>query len=73
MTILNEGKDPKRSHLLALASKFDIDSTKANAIIDEVINSANDWAKVAKDAGVTKTSLEQIAASFPFGTKKRGN
>jgi serine/threonine-protein kinase HipA len=58
--ILGEGKNPTKNHLLALAKKHEIHSKTAKNIIDEVQEAVCSWKTIAKNAGVTPSSLAMI-------------
>jgi serine/threonine-protein kinase HipA len=58
-TIMGEGKNPDRTHLLKLAEKFSIKNPAA--IIDQTRAAITDWPKYADIAVVSKTSKKSIA------------
>ena len=58
-TILNEGRAPNKSHLLALGEKFAIKARKE--IIDEVQTTVSNWNEFAKAADVSEASRKMIA------------
>ena len=69
MTILGEGKNPGREHMLQLAAKAGISKREAGAIIDEVRSATRLWKKFADRAGLSSAVTRQIEASFPDLTK----
>lgn len=58
MMVVGEGKNPKVTHLLALANKFSLKNAKA--IIAQVSTSVAQWKKHASAAGVSRGSIEKI-------------
>lgn len=60
-TIMGEGKDPGKEHLIKLAEKFSIPVRRANQIIDGVVEAIHQWPAFAEDAGVSKSSKKIIA------------
>ncbi len=69
MTILGEGKNPGREHMLQLARKAGISKREAGSIIDEVLAAVRRWKKFADRAHLSSASARQIEASFPDLTK----
>ncbi|WP_262712443.1 MULTISPECIES: type II toxin-antitoxin system HipA family toxin [unclassified Polaribacter] len=57
-TVNGEGENPTQKHLLELAALFDLKNAKL--ILEEVKNAVNNWQHFAKQAGVSKTSLDLI-------------
>ncbi|MEY4963329.1 MAG: hypothetical protein RLZZ323_648 [Bacteroidota bacterium] len=57
-TIAREGANPRRSHLLELAKEFRVKN--ANQIIEQVADAVSQWKWYAKDAEVTKDSMDLI-------------
>ena len=65
MTILGEGKNPGRKHMLQLAAKAGISKREAGIIIDEVLASTLRWKKFADRACISSAVARQVEASFP--------
>ncbi len=63
-TIMGEGKNPKRPHLIKLAAIASINEKKASAIIEEVISSVSLWKHFAKEAHVSTSSTKMIQAAL---------
>lgn len=61
-TYLNEGKHPTTEHLLALAKKHSI--KQGETIIAEVKEAIKSWESFAKEAGVSRKSIEQITTAL---------
>jgi serine/threonine-protein kinase HipA len=59
-TIMGEGREPTFNHLRKLAEKFGITAHRANAIADEVQTAIGEWKAIAKNAGVSKSSIATI-------------
>jgi serine/threonine-protein kinase HipA len=59
-SIMREGKQPGKTELMALASKFGFKPSHINAVIDEVQTSISQWKKFATQAGVTKKMSASI-------------
>lgn len=59
-TIMGEGKNPGREHLLTLAEKFSISKTRAARSIDGVRSAIRKWPVFAEEAGVSKMSKKLI-------------
>jgi serine/threonine-protein kinase HipA len=60
-TIMGEGKNPGKEHLIKLAEKFSIPVRRANQIIDGVVEAIHQWPAFAEEAGVSKSSKKIIA------------
>ena len=60
-SIMGEGKNPGKEHLLKLAEKFSITKTEARRIIENVYSAVNKWPAFAEETGVGKTSKKLIA------------
>jgi len=56
--VAGEGAHPRRSHLIALANEFSIKDP--DAIIDAVQTAIRKWPVIARQCGVSKTSLDRI-------------
>ena len=56
-TIMGEGKSPTNKDLLKLASIGSIEKQQALEIIDEVRFAASKWEEIARDVGVTRSSI----------------
>ena len=69
MTILGEGKNLGREHMLQLARKAGISKREAGSIIDEVLAATHRWKKFADRACLSSAVTRQIQASFPDLTK----
>ena len=65
MTLLGEGKNPGREHILRLAEQAGVTKRQASSIIDEVRSAVDRWKAFAGKAGVSKDASREIAASFP--------
>ena len=63
-TVMGEGKNPRLTHLLALASLGGIEKQKALEIIDETKQALLKWDTIAHNAGVSKSSSELIGHAF---------
>lgn len=59
-TIMGEGKNPGKEHLLKLAEKFGISKTRAARSIDHVHSAIRKWPAFADEAGVGKVSKKLI-------------
>lgn len=59
-TIMGEGKNLSLSHFLKLAEKCGIKKQKALHLIDEVKHVVSDWKNYAKNAGVSRSSLDMV-------------
>ena len=59
---LNEGKNPTVEHLTALAKKHGI--KHATTIITEVQEAVQQWRHFAKEAGVSRKTMEQISTTL---------
>ncbi len=59
-TIMGEGKSPKISHLLKLATASGLKAQKALEIIEEVKEATSKWKIFATEAGVHSSSLNMI-------------
>ena len=57
-TIAREGKYPGKSHLMELVNEFRLKN--GALLIDQVAEAVSAWKSFAKDAGVTKESMELI-------------
>ncbi|MFP9114573.1 type II toxin-antitoxin system HipA family toxin [Flavobacterium sp. RHBU_3] len=57
-TIAGESANPKRKHLMELASEFRMKN--GTSILEQVADAVSQWKTFAKDAGVTKESMELI-------------
>jgi serine/threonine-protein kinase HipA len=57
-TIAREGTQPGKSHLLELANEFRLKN--GTVIIDQVADAVSQWKWYAKDACVTKESMDLI-------------
>ena len=57
-TIAGEGKSPKRKHLMSLANHFGIKDSRI--IFEEVEHAVIQWKNIAKNAGVSKGSIDLI-------------
>lgn len=64
MTIVGEGRNPDRSHMLKLAEQADMAKREADGIIDEVQAAVAHWAGYADKASVTKATAQQVARSL---------
>lgn len=63
-TVMGEGKNPKLTHLLALASLGGIKKQKALEIIDETKQALLKWNAISRNAGVSKSSSDLIGHAF---------
>ena len=61
-TYLNEGKAPSTEHLTALAKKHGI--KQGETIITEVKEAVKNWESFAKEAGVSRKSMEQVVTAL---------
>lgn len=59
--IMGEGKTPSDKHLLALAKQSQIDTGKAQTILEEVKAAVEKWPQFADEAQVSKASKGRIA------------
>lgn len=64
MTIMGEGREPKREHILQLAKQFDIKPSEANSILDEVNAAVEKWPQFADQAGCSKRIIQAIEADI---------
>ncbi len=60
MTVLGEGREPKRSHCLTLAAQFGIKQSVALSIIEQVNEATQQWAQFAQQAGCSKKVTHQV-------------
>ena len=60
-TVNGEGKAPDRDHMLQLARQFDIATTDANSIIDEVFATIAQWPTFAAQAAVPQQAAMTIS------------
>jgi len=65
MTLVGEGRDPGRSHMLRLAKQADVSRREADAIIAEVQAAVARWLDHAANAGLSKAAAQQITESLP--------
>lgn len=65
MTVLGEGRNPGRAHILHLAEQAGVAQPQAAAIVDEVRSAVGRWRSFAAQARVSKTGSREIEASFP--------
>jgi serine/threonine-protein kinase HipA len=63
-TIMGEGKNPGKDHLLKLAEKFGISKTVAQQGIDRVYSAIHKWPAFADEAGVSTLSKKLIAKAI---------
>lgn len=61
LDIEGEGRRPARKHLDALGAKHGIGAKEVEAMVEEVAAAVGDWAKFAKDAGVTAGTTKLVA------------
>lgn len=64
-TVMGEGKQPGREHLLQLGEKYSLKNRKA--IIEEVLSAVQMWHRFADEAGVTATSRSTVAKALGVG------
>ncbi|HWB55059.1 MAG TPA: type II toxin-antitoxin system HipA family toxin [Tepidisphaeraceae bacterium] len=64
MTILGEGREPKREHILQLAKQFDIHSRDVSSILDEVNATIAKWPQFADQAGCSKKTIRAIQSAL---------
>lgn len=64
MTLLGEGQNPQRSHLLQLAQQASISKSQARTLIESVQNAIRRWDEFAEQAGVPNATAERIARAF---------
>jgi serine/threonine-protein kinase HipA len=57
-TVAGESANPTRKHIMELASEFSMKN--GAAILEQVGDVVSQWKSFAKDAGVTKESIELI-------------
>ncbi len=57
-TIAGEGSAPTKRHLMELAAEFSLKN--GAVVIEQVADAVSQWRSYAKDAGVTKSSMELI-------------
>lgn len=60
MSIHGEGKTPTKDHVLRLAKKHNIPSTRAKDILAEVIEASTHWKHVASDFGISQRKQTEI-------------
>lgn len=63
-TIMGEGRTPQRSHLLELAKAVSLKPAHAAELIEQVIEAVKLWPTLAEEAGVSKTTRQQIGKSY---------
>ncbi len=59
-TVMGEGRNPSRTHLIKLAEVANIERSKAHLIIEQIEAAIADWPKFAEEAGVTRRSSDLI-------------
>ena len=64
MTVLGEGRQPDRSHCLALAGQCGIKPREAAAVIDEVNSAIDQWPSFADQAGCKRKVTTDIGATI---------
>lgn len=64
MTVMGEGANPQRIHLLKLAEKMEISSSTAEKVIQQIHNVRNNWSQYADKAKVKKNMTKQITRIF---------
>lgn len=63
-TIMGEGKNPTKQHLLKLAEVSNINKNIALDIIDQVMQATSKWKVFAKQSGVSQNSINEINKSL---------
>ncbi len=64
MTVLGEGRQPDRSHCLALAERSGIKNGEAMTVVDEVNGAIGRWSSFADQAGCPKKVMADIGATI---------
>lgn len=59
-SVMREGKNPNKSHLMKLASQVSMKPEKASEVIDQVEGAISEWPTFAKMAGVSQKSMRMI-------------
>ena len=62
--VMGEGKNPGESHLLELARKADLTELQAKDVIMQTKEALSQWNKLAKEAGVHKSTRAHIAGKI---------
>lgn len=60
MTVAGEGREPGRDHIMRIAEGAGIARRDAAHIVEEVASAVADWPRVARDAGVGKSTVRKI-------------
>jgi len=60
MTIMNEGKSPKKKDIQALGKQAALSSKEINSAIDKVMNAVQKWPAFAQSVGVLSSSEKEI-------------
>lgn len=62
--VMGEGRDPSLSHLRALAKEAQIDSARAEEIIDQTLEALSHWEELAHQYGVSASSIALIKSKI---------
>lgn len=61
-TVMGEGKNPTRTHLIQLGAIAGLSNAQTLIIIDEVANAVSQWRHYANQAGVSTLSRDSVAS-----------
>jgi serine/threonine-protein kinase HipA len=61
LDIEGEGRNPTRAHVLRLGARHNFDARRVSAIVEEVRSAVTHWDALSTAAGVSTTSVKQIA------------
>ncbi len=62
--VMGEGRDPSLSHLRALAKEAQIDSARAEEIIDQTLEALSHWEELASQYGVSAANIKLICSKM---------
>lgn len=64
MTVMGEGRQPKREHVLKLAKQFAIKPSEVNIILNEVNTAVEKWPQFADQAGCSNKTIRSIQSAL---------
>lgn len=65
MTILGEGREPEKHHMIELGRKHNLSQKRMQAIFEEVEEACVQWEEIAKDVGISKRMRIHISKYLP--------
>ena len=72
MSVLGEGREPRRRHLLALAKDSGLDPVWAGAVLDRMVTTAADLKRGAADLPIRRATVAAIVAAVERNRKRVG-